>query len=266
MFSLILKPGPRYSWKKAALILVLATFLSSGAAWGVFFGWRYFKKRQIEHSTEVIQAIIQTSSQKGEEHTALPSGWFAEVLDLSIDSPSKLGPFDLLEAKKRLLASHILKEVKLKKVKPDALLIQYKARTPLLVYQDYANTLMDEEGIFFPYAPFYTPQELPTISLKNEFESPWGEKIEAGHLDLIEDFFDLLGKASIKKIDLSRIHAPTCGKKELIVVLKTGTILRLNPKNYRQQLINYSILKATFKGQNPKIVDLRLPEVAYVNY
>jgi hypothetical protein len=261
MFKLIkilfFTPGPIYSWKKVALVVCLASLAISGSAAASYFFYRFAKQQQNADAASAIRAIVQTTSQSGRQCAPLQTAYLAEVLGLSAD---------LHLAKKRLLATCVIKEAVLKKMKPDALFIQYSTRVPYAFLEDYTNTAIDEEGVFFPFTPFYSPRSIPRIYLgKVSATQPWGGKIREEHLMLIQRLFTTLGVEKIERIDLSQMEANSAGRRELVVILKGGSILRLSPKNYVQQLANYSILKRTFlRKADPAVVDLRIPEVAYI--
>jgi hypothetical protein len=259
-------PGPQYSWKKVVLVLILSSITLSGSAVASYLFYSYAKDQQIAYATDTVQAIIQTTPQTGVQYAPLQTAYLAEVLALSADCPTKLCQFDLHDAKRRLLATNIIKDVRLKKIKPDILFIHYSIRAPLAYLEDYSNTAIDEEGVIFHYSPFYPPRHLPCLYLgKNDPLCPWGGEIKQEHLMLIEKLFTLLGREKIKRIDISQIDANSAGKRELTIIFKEGSILRLAPKNYVQQLANYSILKNTIlKESTPTIIDLRISDVAYL--
>jgi cell division septal protein FtsQ len=263
---LFLFPGPKYSWKKVILVWTLSTLAVLGGAAASYLVYHYAKQGHLANDTTTIGAIVQTTSQTGLGIPPLQSGYLAQVLGLGADCPTKFNQFDLEEAKKRLQGTHFLKEVALKKVKPDLLFLHYTLRVPFSFFGDYTNTAIDQEGVLFPYAPFYPPRHLPRIYLgKKGGHNPWGEKIQQEHLALIHSLFATLGSGRIEQIDLSQVEAKSAGKRELIVRLKKGGILRLPPKNYLEALANYAVLKRTFlKESDTAIVDLRIPEVAYI--
>lgn len=257
----ILAAGPRYSWKKVLLVWTLSVIPVSGSV-----AFRYLKGHQNVSAGNTIRAIVQTTPQTGAGAFKLETTYLAEVLNLSADSPADLYQFDLNEARKRLTSTHIIKDVKLKKMKPDLLFISYTTRTPLAMLADFANTAFDDEGSLFPYAPFFPACHLPRIYLaKKTFSNPWGETISEKELAMVAKLFSTLGADKISQIDLSQIDSDSQGKRELVIKLKEGSILRLIPKNYVQQLANYSMLKSTFlKNRSAIYVDLRTTDVAYI--
>src|ERR1700722_3735336 len=243
--------GPKYSWKKVALVLILSSLAAFSFAWMGYALYLYVQRLQRTQAGSLIQAIIQTS----EQYTHLQTAYLAEVLDLSADRPVASHHFDLEEAKRKLLASIIIKDVRLKKVKHDLLFIQYSTRIPIALLENYTNTAIDEEGVLFPYSPFYSPRSLPYIYLGSPPSQPWGEKINKKILLLMQTLFSSLGTEKIKRIDLSFADSGSSGRRELVILLKCGTILRLTPKNCVQQLSNYTTLQKTLlKDEHAKII------------
>lgn len=93
----------------------------------------------------------------------------------------------------------------------------------------------------------------------------WGNRIDPEQLQCVHTLVGILGAEAIAQIDLAQAYSENMGKREIVVKLHEGMLLRLNPKNYVQQLAYYSMLKSTLlKKQGAKIIDLRLPEVAYL--
>lgn len=265
--ELISKPGPGYSWKKVLWILIGSSCLVSGGASLLYLKHAGGKNHYMPHTEGSILAIIQTTSQTGYKAARLQTAYLAEVLGLSIDQPTMLVDFNLVEAKKKLLATWIIKNVRLKKIKPNLLFIQYSVRLPYAYLEDYSNTAIDEEGVLFPYAPFYPPRNLPSLCLgKNEASSPWGERISPEKLELVMKLVATLGEESIERIDMAHVESCSAGKRELVITLKGGTILRFEPNSCIQQLSHYLILKQTLiRDGHPKLIDFRVPEVAYIS-
>ena len=261
--ALIFSAGPKYRWKKVVLVLTLSTLATSGSALLSYSIYRYIHHLQASRESDVIQAIAQT----GPKSKQLQTAFLAEVLDLSLDLPTNLGRFDLDDAAERLLGTFVIQNVRLKKVKPHFLWVDYTAREPFALLEDYSNTVMDEQGLFFPLTPFYSPRTLPSIYLGEQAPpSPWGQKIGEAQLKLVHTLTKSLDFNAIERIDISQVTASSSGKQEIVVFLKGGNILRLAPKNCVQQLLHYSILKQTFLNDEAQsfIVDLRIPEVAFL--
>lgn len=258
--AILLQPGPRYKWSKVVLILI-TTMMISGLAVGLL--WYYYKTVRpsiLSKNSDAIQAIIQIS-----RSSSYVDGIFlAEVMGLSVDKPASL---DLVEAEAKLLKTSLFKKVHLKIPKPHFLLVDYEMRVPIAFLGDYTNTLMDDEGAFFPASPFYSPRLLPEIRLGSPFSSlPWEEKMESHPLAIVSEILKMLGKRADMRIDLSDAQKPSAGQRQIIVSLGTKRILRLTLKNYPQELSRYLILEKTILKQDPSsyVVDLRVSDMAYI--
>lgn len=253
----------KYSWKKVTLILTISTLSVSGSAALGCLIYRYAQHFQITNEAHIIQAVVQT----GCKYAQLQTSYLAEELGLSADYPVKLGQFDLNSAREKLLGTGIIRAVHLKKIKPNLLFIDYNLRDPYVFLADYSNTAIDKEGVCFPFAPFYPPTTLPHIYVGGSEKNPWGTQIDQKYFRLLHTLFTSMSSEKMERVDLSRMEASTAGKRELIILLKGGTTLRLHPLTYKEQLAYYSVLKRNLseKMEGDVIVDLRIPEVAFIS-
>lgn len=263
MFRKLLRlaPGPKYSWKKVTLILALSSFGFSGGATGVYLFYRYTRHLHAADEASVIEAVVQTAGQ----YAPLQTAYLSEVLELSRDRPSNFCKFDLEEANERLMATHVIREALIKKIKPSLLYVDYGVREPIAYLGDYTNTALDKEGALFPYLPFYPPRRLPEVYLgAHAPPNPWGERLEEKPLSFVRGILDCFEAGIVERIDLSQSQAPSAGIRQIVVVLKNGPILRLTPKNYAQELAHYHILQAQIRTEKGCVIDFRNPEVAYI--
>lgn len=260
----LLEPGPLYSVKKVIFIVLLslATVLSIVVA--THFFYTYVKKTRATHKKYVICGIIQAAPS-----ASLPTVYLEQVLDLSIDKPVNLSEFNLEEAHKRLLSTHIISEAVVKKYKPNIIYLEYTLREPMAFLGDYSNTALDKEGFFFPYAPFYLPNSLPTIYVgEGAAEAPWGSKMEEGLNDLLADLLSHLEDKPIERIDLSRAFSPSIGRREIVIIFKEGNRIRLTPERYRNELHDFYLLEKEILTDKSSgwTVDLRIPEIAFLQF
>lgn len=269
--ALFFTAGPKYSWKKATLVISLSTSVVLSLAICGYCVRSTAQRFQVRKAAGVVQAIIQTGSQNsaltGLQFCPLPSGFLAEALDISADCPVHLSQFDLEVARDRLLATHIIENVRLKKMKPNLLFVDYTLREPWAYLEDYSNTAIDASGFFFPITPFYSPRYLPRIYLgEHAPPDPWGGQMPNLSLSLSRILATSLQGEDIERIDLSQAQASCAGRREIVLTLRNGAILRLTPKNCVQQLAHYSILKTALLSRDNRrvIIDLRIPEVAYI--
>ena len=226
-----------------------------------------------------ITHIIQT----GPDRRPLSSLFLQELLELSIDQQVPLDTFDCAQAERRLLETHFVKEVQIKRSPPSTLYIDYTVRRPIAVIGDFENLAIDDEGVLFPISPYLTPKRLPEIYLGNHNFGP-GDSIElppiAHHLlNLFANppfnHLDLL------RIDLSNALAPSLGRREVDLLLAhhlgpqpTKHLLRLSPSSIDSALENYLTLlsqltttkRPPFKDltYTPSTVDLRIEGLAYL--
>jgi hypothetical protein len=259
MLNFLKSPGPKYSWKKFSLILLISTTSILAAAVGGIVLRRYVARVEALQAKAPIAALLQT----GPTLPLFPTHFLAEILDLSLDLPTNLHSYSLKRGIERLMETALFETVELKKIKPNLLLIDYIPRIPYLILDDATNTAVDGKGNCFPFSPFYSPKELPHLYLGKQVM--WGAPIESKYLGLIQVIIDHLELSHIARIDLSKIEAPSSGQQELVVLLKNKIILRLTPKNAGKQLTHYSILcKKLLNAPEPTIIDLRLTNVAFL--
>lgn len=283
---------------KQALLGILTSVLMVFGT--ITLGWlfyHYVKEHYAHDDTYRIAAIVQSTPDK----ESLKTVYLAELLGLSVDHPTNLYRFRSKEARRKLLANPLIKEARVKKVRPGTIYIDYVLRKPIAFLSDFANTAIDIEGMPFPFKPFFTPKKLPEIYLGisgSYDESPisggqWGRKIAGPRIDLALELYQHLNAlycsdtVQLRRIDVSKAYAASYGQRQIVVILekhqlkdlKTGPvlcrsrhILRLNTKNYIQGLADYSMLQPRLletcaqTGEtdiSSIIFDLRLPQLAF---
>lgn len=244
---------PRYSLKKSLAILLISVCITGGGVGSVL----YLRSRTSSEGKIAIQSIIQT----GPSYSPLPTAFLAQILNLSFDQPLSLRAFDVKKGCQCLLETHAIQKVVIKKVKPHTLYIDYTLRHPIAYLGDLSNTCLDAAGIAFPSTPFYGPRHLPYVYVGKGI--PWGEQLETKYLQCLSDLFETLDPKEILEVDLADMEAPTLGRRQIVIKFKNQTILRLAPKNYKNRLDHYLILKKKLPLAG-KVIDLRLPGVAYL--
>jgi len=248
-------------------LVVSAIFLFSALDSLSLRGFRKYEAKKLLGSEYTISKIIQT----GPEKEALPTVYLTELLELSFDEPQKLYTFNEEEGKEKILLSPVISEVKVKKIKPDTIYIDYTLRQPVAFLADFVNTAIDGMGTLFPLSPFYTPKRLPEIYLGLESYIP---KVEGKKLDLAMTLLKLIydnfpdSYNALKWLDVSEAFSDSYGKREIIVVFqapKGSHYLRLNPKNYKADLGSYLSLKEElWQEEIDKVIDLRISKLAYI--
>lgn len=271
-----------------------------------FHFYSNWKETRLIDPVFTIQALLQT----GPEKEGLKTVYLSELLGLSIDAPQNLYAFNLLQGEKALLTSPLVAKAHLKRVPPSTLYVDYELRRPIASLCDYRNVGMDSEGYLFPLVPFFSPKEIPEIYLGlprfggaedslgrkgGEWGVPLQNRFIGLALDLLETFEGSPWKEGlrIQRIDVSNAFQPSLGRREIVlfteeeVSFRKGEkelrfqfpkVLRLAPKEYRQQLQNFFALRRTmledYKKQladlkeggkfAPRIIDLRISQLAFV--
>lgn len=264
-------------------------------------GWLYYLHIRHKRTTDLsynIVAIVQTGPVK----EGLNFIYLSELLDLSVDRPRNLYQFNTSEARRRLLASPLIKTAEVKKILPGTVYVDYTVRQPVAFLADYQNAAIDEEGYLFPFQPFFTPKKLPEFYLGlSEGEVDWGQRLEGRSLSLAFDVYHLLKDAyhlpisQIKKIDVAKAFVTSLGERQIVVTVedtqeveKGGSsflvmqmrLLRLNSHSYQEALKNYAVLRdylieeerksletstpsQAVTQRPPMVIDLRIPKLAF---
>lgn len=274
-------------------ILFSVLFVSGSAAAGLFY-YRHIRNERFQQPQYNIIAIVQTTPDK----ERLKTIYLAEILNLSIDNPTNLFRFNAKEAQKTLLGSSFITKAHIKKILPNTIYIDYTLRKPVAYLLDYTNTMIDREGICFPFKPFFTPKKIPEIylGLNDQQGFIWGEQIKGIKSKLALYLIDFIQEnccaetSTLARVDVSNALADSFGQKQIIAIIEDRLekksddkelvvipqILRLSTDNYRQELANYVALrpelldKAREDSQKmqditPIVVDLRIPELAFIS-
>lgn len=251
--------------KEALFWILLPTLLISGTATMGLLYFQHIKEMHMHDDAYRIVAMMQTAP----ENEGLKTVYLAELLDLSIDRPSNLYRFNTKEARRKLLSSSLIKDARIKKIRPGTLYVDYTMRKPVAFLTDYANTVIDRERYMFPYKPFFAPKRLPEIYLglplqeERAKDGPWGVSLEGLQVELAFSLLDYLetklcrSTCYLKRIDVSKAYALSCGQRQIVLILEDRIehtvngkttlyllprILRLNTDNYLQGLANYIVL------------------------
>lgn len=281
-------------WMQAAIGLLLLMGI------GGMSYYRFIQSRYSHNNAYHIVAIIQ-SCQNGE---ALKTSFLAEYLDLSMNRPKNLYAMNVKEIRNKLAALPMIKGVKVKKIPPGTLYIDYQLRIPTAYLSEISNTVIDEEGVPFPLNPFFTPKQLPEIYLgidslgnPSQLDRLWGTRLPHKNLDLAFEFYHYVNthycssSTRLRKIDVSECNALSCGQREIVLMLEDRMekniegkqvlvvypqILRLDPQDYKQGLANYGMLKTQLLDQSPVLnkekvisqplmtIDLRSSQLAFI--
>ncbi len=260
-----------WTMKQALFCLIGSTCFTLVLSLGAFSLYRNWKIKRMTSPQYRIVSIIQT----GMEKEALKTAYLAQLLHLSVDEPSQLYALDLKKAQSMLLASPLISDVKIKRIPPGTLYIDYAVRKPVALLSDYANTAVDKEGFLFPVAPFFTPKQIPEIYLGlpsfgasedamerkgGQWQTPLKDRYFALALEVLQflEGFQQQEGMRVERIDVSNAFAPSLGQREIVLkiedelvfhqkqkelVCQFPKLLRLAPKDYRLQLNNFFSLR-----------------------
>jgi hypothetical protein len=288
----------KLSFRTAFLwILLITGFFTGSTAVGLFY-YRHVKKLRYQQPQYNIVALIQTTPDK----ELLKTIYLAELLNLSADQPTNLFRFIAKEAQRKLKRCPLMTEVKVKKILPGTVYVDYKLRKPSAYLLDYTNTVLDQEAVAFPFKPFFTPKKLPEIYLGMMEETiTWGQPIQGIKSKLALYLIDLItencctANTHLTRVDVSHALADSCGQRQIVVIMEDHVermgasgqvstviipqVLRLSLDNYRQELAHYltlhpHLLERSLKklGETtdamvrttPAIIDLRIPQLAFI--
>lgn len=278
------------SFRTAVLWVLLSAFFISGSATIGLTYYRYIKKQRLQQSEYNIVAIVQTTP----DQERLKTVFLAELMHLSYDHPTNLFRFNTKEAQRILMSTALISAVKVKKILPGTIYVDYTMRKPIAYLSDFTNTVIDHEGVTFPFTPFFTPKRLPEVYLGMSQESlTWGKAIRNVQCKFALYLIDLITNQCCSKdsqlirVDVSKSLADSYGQKQVIIILedqinREGTqlimpqILRLSVDHYRQELANYLALRPILHKQytpsegnsrlSPITIDLRISNLAFIGH
>jgi hypothetical protein len=263
--------------RRALVYIVLITFLVSGTTGVSIWYYFYLKKLRIQDASYHVVAIVQAGPYK----ETLRTTYLAELLDLSIDRPTNLYQLNVKNKKDKLLASPLIKNAEIAKLKPGTLLIDYSPRIPVAFLGDFTNTALDEEGFLIPFKPFFSPKKLPEIYLGNMDEIKWGHTIEGKRGKLGMKFFTFFSTFCkkegliLKTIDVTQAEALSFGRRQIVLEFEDSGdmwILRCSLENYENEIARFIVLRehvqslerSCSEGKDFRVVDLRIPQLAFL--
>lgn len=262
--------------------IVASTLVVSGSSYAVFK--QYLKRRSLSAAMDPrfsIRTIVQTGPQK----EALKTEYLAELLGISSDRPPSSRHFDLSRAKERLERSPLISCATVKLIQQNTLYVDYTVRQPLAWLEDYENVVIDKEAYPFPFSPFFSPKNLPSVYFgigpfgmsSADPERPaaqWNAPLTGKYVALAIDILNIVTDPkvadlfSVKRIDVSNAFAESYGTREIVVITEDRMIrsingkevhfilpriLRLSTKNYAQELGNYLKLREQMLEEERKI-------------
>lgn len=267
-----MSPNKKFSLFQAFALILGSVVIVLTASFLLLNTWTK-KKEAAFHSNDYV---IEKITQRGPVKEAIKSVYLTEMLELSQDNPQNLYTFDLNTAEQKLLSSGVIQKATLKKKFPKELEIDYEIRRPLAYLADYQNTLVDEQGVIFPQAPYFTPKILPKIYLGIEIEPFRYGKIVDKKMESALEVFNFLSqtqlgnRVNLAAIDVSHFTHESLGQREIVVTLyetieleEYVRYLRLSTTNYKQELLHFLDLNAMSMPEH-LVVDLRMFPNAYM--
>lgn len=249
--------------KSFVIIATSALIVALLASFFLFFP-SFLKSLHAKNEKYLIRKIASTKQE------LIPISLLAETIELSVDQPTNLYSFNCEQAIKKLLATHAISEAHITKIKPDILFVDFELRQPIAIVGNLTNTFVDSEGILFPIFPFYTPKRLPEVYLAlPTLQEYYGRALSEKKMQVVRALLQELKGRRVHKIDLIHMDEPTLGRREIVVVVSVKGLkrtLRLDSKDYKEQLENYAAMEKTYfaKENFECIIDLRIPNHAYV--
>jgi hypothetical protein len=209
-----------------------------------------------DNNSQIVKLVLK---QRGEDSLPLPL--FAEMLSLSCDHSLSYSDFNIQNSEEALRLIGIFKKIKLRKYKPETVVVEYELYRPSYIWGEYTNTLINDQGLLMPYFPYFTPKKLPTLYLDSERSQTYFEYLQKLHA--------FVSKGNIEMVDLRGMNAISKAKRQVILQLNQEGevhILRLDPVFIEEQFSNYFTLLPYFKKtkQRSFLIDLRFPEAAYI--
>ncbi len=247
-----------YSKKKAcATILISILFLLL-----IFYGVRWILDGGFFRFSTIRGIILPETGLRGEQ--------IAEILGLSTDSTKSYLSFNDKAATLKLSSHPVIKKAMVKKKRGGWILVDYEMRVPIAVIGNFTNTVIDSEGVLFPYFPFYMPKRIPLVYLpmKKNYTPIWGNTIAKEEIGIVSSILALFSqeeKESLQMIDISHFDEENLGKEEITIKLKEKgeKTLRLNAPSYREQWRNWKELKKHLEAGD-YIIDMRLVDLAFI--
>jgi len=272
----------RKSYVKWIFVSLAAILIISAITFRIYQKW-YSHFASIRNSKQYyISGIYQTGPQKD----AVSSIKLAELMKLSVDSPTHILDFDESQAEKNLLAYPLFKKVNVKKWKPASIFVDYTIRDPYLIVEDYEDVVMDKDGVLFPYSQFFSTKRLPKCYLgaNENFDLNEKKKLTLRCFQKAQSFFE--GSAfKIESLDVSDAFSDSFAKREIIFKISQEFeeqifpyYLRMSVVEIEKQLSNFLVLNKEFSKQQKlwlklypnvspkeKVVDLRIEGMALID-
>lgn len=254
---------------KKTLILVGVSLVC--IACPAYFLIPYWVQGQIKASPITLHKMVLTGPQK----EGLKASFFAEVLHLSVDKPTKASELDTKKAKEELCKHPVIEKAEIELLEEDTLFIEYTMRKPMARLGDFENLAFDRLGYIFPLKPYFSPKNIPSVYFGDlvfdaekidpiKPQVSWNKPLQGSLFELAFNLLELIYSEPLRRlmevrtIDVSQAFADSLGKREIVleveetIPVKQGKknftviekrFLRLSAKNYAKDLGNYLKLR-----------------------
>jgi len=279
----------KISYVRALYWIVGSLFITAIVGYKGIDYWLHGPERTIGH----IAYIVHTAPQR----ELLRSDYLAELAGLSLDAPVEFSKVDIDKIRRDVIASPLISTVDVKKIAPDMVYMDYILRKPFVCASDFVNAAWDRNGVLVPIHPFFSPKKMTHVYLGEEGSGGknalFGFQANSAYFDLACVLIEQLSQKGqdcffVRRVDVSRAYEKSLGKREIVVVIDHedsfgsnicfSHFLRLTPKQFSQEIDRYLQLREhlvdvqreeislnTNKGVQSKVVDLRLPQLAYID-
>ncbi len=267
---------------QALFFIFLSIFAVSGTCHLVLKAYIHSKQDKVSRSDFYLTHIIQT----GPNRDDLKSDLLAELLGLSVTNPTSIFRFDSKLAEQKLSKVSFIKKAKIKLVYPNTVYIDYEMRKPLAMLYDFENIAFDEEGVTFPFYPYYTPKKLPEVYLGLSQDSlNLGDVVPEDKLRIVSEILTATEPLKASKdffltwLDVAKVFEKSLGQREVVACVESRKAefqhyLRLSATNYLQDFGNYLQLNSEqsedmtqfmqLSSSKLKMIDLRINRTAII--
>lgn len=212
--------------KRALIAILLSVVIVSGPFFLVWGMNHYMLSTRRANSAYNVVAIAQHCT-SGEP---LLTGQLAALL--GITKEHNLFSLDFQALSKKLLDCPVIKEATVRPIVPSIVCVEYATRQPIAAVADIADAGIDAENVLFPLYPFFSKKRLPKIYLgMSSTDVEWG-KLENAELRLAQE---ILSCNAVACIDVCNAFAASSGRREVVLTMDNGTLVRLNSDSWKKE-------------------------------
>lgn len=252
--------------KTALIWILLITLPVSGT---VTLGYLYYVYQLEQKLSDPSYFVTNVEHQTG-ARGRLPQGFIPEKLHLATDKPRNLYQYPLARMQESMKACPVLEQCRIFKRAPATLVVQYKMRKPVAELWDYRNTLVDKDGVLFPYHPFYPETKRIKVFLGlGEKEGGWNTKLTTKRWQLAREVLRVVKThpdVAIDWVDVSKGDAPSYGTREVVLAADAAEgrhLIRCHLRTLSKALSQYRAINGRLQLKSA-LIDLRVPSLALI--